>query len=78
MPHERTSHVDSQNTDLEWWDTQERGDQGGFADESGQIGPRASCRCQVFCFHRGFLSLKNVIEKNQIFYRSSCLFFLAT
>ncbi|WJX27791.1 Phospholipase D zeta 1 [Trifolium repens] len=47
MPHERTSHVDSQNTDLEWWDTQERGDQGGFADESGQIGPRASCRCQV-------------------------------
>ncbi|KAK2394906.1 phospholipase D P1 [Trifolium repens] len=47
MAHDRTSHVDSQNTDLEWWDTQERGDQGGFADESGQIGPRASCRCQV-------------------------------
>jgi phospholipase D1/2 len=57
MPHERTSHVDSQNTDLEWWDTQERGDQGGFADESGQIGPRASCRCQVFCFHRAEVSL---------------------
>ncbi|CAJ2662266.1 phospholipase D zeta 1-like isoform X2 [Trifolium pratense] len=47
MPHDRVSHVDSQNTDLEWWDTQERDDQGGFADESGQIGPRASCRCQV-------------------------------
>lgn len=47
MPHDRVAHADSQNTDLEWWDTQERGDQGGFADESGQIGPRASCRCQV-------------------------------
>ncbi|MCI20768.1 phospholipase D p1-like, partial [Trifolium medium] len=47
MPHDRVSHVDSQNIDLEWWDTQERDDQGGFADESGQIGPRASCRCQV-------------------------------
>ncbi|KEH37186.1 phospholipase D zeta 1 isoform X2 [Medicago truncatula] len=47
MPHDRVAHADSQNTDLEWWDTQERADQGGFADESGQIGPRASCRCQV-------------------------------
>ncbi|KAK7843032.1 phospholipase D zeta 1 isoform X1 [Quercus suber] len=35
------------SSDPEWWETQERGDQGGFADESGQVGPRASCRCQV-------------------------------
>lgn len=33
--------------DPEWWETQERGNQGGFADESGQVGPRTSCRCQV-------------------------------
>lgn len=34
-------------SDPEWWETQERGDQGGFSDESGQVGPRASCYCQV-------------------------------
>ncbi|XP_062175862.1 phospholipase D zeta 1 isoform X2 [Alnus glutinosa] len=34
-------------SDPEWWEIQERGDQGGFADESGQVGPRASCHCQV-------------------------------
>ncbi|XP_024029997.1 phospholipase D zeta 1 [Morus notabilis] len=33
--------------DPEWWETQERGNQGGFTDESGQVGPRTSCRCQV-------------------------------
>jgi len=57
MLHDRVAHADSQNTDLEWWDTQERGDQGGFADESGQIGPRASCRCQVRRFHSAGVSL---------------------
>eukprot|EP00257_Ricinus_communis_P015464 XP_015573381.1 phospholipase D zeta 1 isoform X2 [Ricinus communis] len=36
----KTSH-------LEWWETQERGDQVGFGDETGQVGPRTSCRCQV-------------------------------
>ncbi|XP_015900013.1 phospholipase D zeta 1 isoform X1 [Ziziphus jujuba] len=35
------------NSDPEWWETQERGNQGGFADDSGQVGPRTSCRCQV-------------------------------
>lgn len=50
MSHDRMAHVDLQNTEPEWWETQERGDQGGFADESGQTGPRASCRCQVRCF----------------------------
>ncbi|XP_057430017.1 phospholipase D zeta 1 isoform X2 [Lotus japonicus] len=44
---DRLGHVDLQDTDREWWETQERGDQGGFAGDSGQIGPRASCRCQV-------------------------------
>ncbi|PSR92563.1 Phospholipase D zeta 1 like [Actinidia chinensis var. chinensis] len=31
----------------EWWETQERGDQVVSADETGQVGPRTSCRCQV-------------------------------
>lgn len=31
----------------EWWEAQERGDQVISADESGQVGPRVSCRCQV-------------------------------
>ncbi|PON88229.1 Phospholipase D family [Trema orientale] len=35
------------HSDPEWWETQERGSQGGFMDESGQVGPRSSCRCQV-------------------------------
>lgn len=63
MPHDRLAHVDSQNTDLEWWESQERDDQGGFADESGQIGPRASCRCQVRCFHSAEVSVtyRNII-----------------
>ncbi|KAJ4722113.1 Phospholipase [Melia azedarach] len=34
-------------SDTEWWETQERGDQMGSPDESGQVGPRASCRCQI-------------------------------
>ncbi|KAJ6722134.1 PHOSPHOLIPASE [Salix viminalis] len=33
--------------DLEWWETQERVDQNGSVDESGQVGPRVSCHCQV-------------------------------
>ena len=51
MSLDRVSHVDLQHTDPEWWETQEQGDQGGFADESGQVGPRVSCRCQVHCLH---------------------------
>ncbi|CAI0467215.1 unnamed protein product [Linum tenue] len=35
------------SSDLEWWETQERGDQIGFGDEEGEVGPRASCHCQV-------------------------------
>ncbi|KAM7485037.1 hypothetical protein LguiA_001046 [Lonicera macranthoides] len=34
-------------SDKEWWETQERGDQVVSADETGQVGPRVSCRCQV-------------------------------
>lgn len=37
-------------SDLEWWETQERGDQIGFGDETGQVGPRTSCCCQVDFF----------------------------
>ena len=50
---ERSSDVrrqpGSKISDLEWWETQERGDQVGFVDEAGQVGPRTSCRCQVGC-----------------------------
>ncbi|GMP76465.1 hypothetical protein CsSME_00033122 [Camellia sinensis var. sinensis] len=38
-----------QTSDKEWWETQERGDQVVSADETGQVGPRISCRCQVGC-----------------------------
>lgn len=31
----------------EWWETREQGDQVDSADETEQIGPRVSCRCQV-------------------------------
>ncbi|XP_017975443.1 PREDICTED: phospholipase D zeta 1 [Theobroma cacao] len=34
-------------SDPEWWETQERGDQVGFVDDAGQVGPRTSCRCQI-------------------------------
>ncbi|XP_043711223.1 phospholipase D zeta 1-like [Telopea speciosissima] len=35
------------NMDKEWWETQERGDQVASADETGQVGPRIPCHCQV-------------------------------
>ncbi|XP_054786442.1 phospholipase D zeta 1 isoform X1 [Prosopis cineraria] len=44
---DRVAHVSIHNSGPEWWETQERGDQGSFADESGQVGPHVSCRCQV-------------------------------
>ncbi|KAL3505682.1 hypothetical protein ACH5RR_031064 [Cinchona calisaya] len=34
-------------SDSEWWETQDRGGQLDLADETGQVGPRVSCRCQV-------------------------------
>ncbi|KAL4273522.1 hypothetical protein GQ457_13G005710 [Hibiscus cannabinus] len=37
----------SKTADPEWWETQERGDQVGFVNEAGQVGPRTSCRCQI-------------------------------
>ncbi|TYH27331.1 hypothetical protein ES288_A02G061500v1 [Gossypium darwinii] len=37
----------SKLTDPEWWEIQERSDQVGFLDETGQVGPRTSTRCQV-------------------------------
>ena len=44
---DRVTQPGMKHLDPEWWETQERGSQGGFADESGQVGPRTSCRCQV-------------------------------
>lgn len=46
------THNRIKSSDFEWWETQDRGDHGGFADESGQVGPRASCRCQVSCLKK--------------------------
>ncbi|KAM7279849.1 hypothetical protein ACFE04_006983 [Oxalis oulophora] len=37
----------AKTTDLEWWETQERGDLVSPRDESGQVGPRVSCHCQI-------------------------------
>nr|XP_043629178.1 phospholipase D zeta 1 isoform X2 [Erigeron canadensis] len=34
-------------SDKEWWENQERGNLVLSADESGQVGPRVACRCQV-------------------------------
>ncbi|KAL4202139.1 hypothetical protein AMTRI_Chr02g262200 [Amborella trichopoda] len=33
--------------DKEWWETQERGDLVVSVEETGQVGPRTPCRCQV-------------------------------
>ncbi|KAJ0979908.1 hypothetical protein J5N97_015382 [Dioscorea zingiberensis] len=51
--HQIGSHYDLiaqsavRNTDNEWWERQERGDQVVSADEAHQVGPRTSCHCQV-------------------------------
>ena len=47
------THHRVKSSELEWWETQDRG-HGGFADESGQVGPCASCRCQVSGMKRIF------------------------
>lgn len=41
------AHSGTKTSDKEWWETQERGNLVVSADESGQVGPRVSCRCQV-------------------------------
>lgn len=41
------THYRVKSSDFEWWETQDRGHHGGFTDEPGQVGPCASCRCQV-------------------------------
>ncbi|XLR51880.1 hypothetical protein HN51_002614 [Arachis hypogaea] len=47
MSLDRVSLGDVQNSDQEWWKTPGPGEHGGFAEDSGQVGPRVSCRCQV-------------------------------
>ncbi|KAH8494935.1 hypothetical protein H0E87_018202 [Populus deltoides] len=37
----------TKTSDLEWWESPERVDQIGSVDESGQVGSRVSCHCQV-------------------------------
>lgn len=46
------THHHVKSSDFEWWETQDRGHHGGFTDESGQVGPCASCRCQVRCMKK--------------------------
>ncbi|XP_031397086.1 phospholipase D zeta 1 isoform X1 [Punica granatum] len=45
--HRKVPSTSGKNLDSEWWETQERGDQMVSLDETGQVGPRTSCRCQV-------------------------------
>lgn len=40
----KASLGEARTSDLEWWETQDRGNLVGSADE---VGPRTSCRCQV-------------------------------
>ncbi|CAH1415118.1 unnamed protein product [Lactuca virosa] len=40
-------HPPMKSHDREWWESQERGNLVVSADESGQVGPRVTCRCQV-------------------------------
>ncbi|KAI9122956.1 hypothetical protein K1719_005845 [Acacia pycnantha] len=47
MSQNRVASVSSKGTVPEWWEAQERGDLGGFANKFGRVGPRSSCRCQV-------------------------------
>lgn len=50
------------SSDPEWWETQERGNQVGFTDESGQVGPCTSCRCQVGITLIFFCNLLNISQ----------------
>ncbi|KAK4782951.1 hypothetical protein SAY86_007325 [Trapa natans] len=45
--HQKVPSTRGKALDFEWWETQERCDQMVLADESGQVGPQTSCRCQV-------------------------------
>lgn len=47
LKHDLSSDISKRTSEKEWWETQERGDQVVSADETGQVGPRVSCRCQV-------------------------------
>ncbi|XP_062197558.1 phospholipase D zeta 1-like isoform X2 [Phragmites australis] len=45
--HYDTSKPNIRHIDKEWWETQERGDQVASVLDVGEVGPRATCRCQV-------------------------------
>lgn len=60
---DRVAQPGKKSSDRDWWETQERGDQGGFADESGQVGPRVSCHCQVGCNSQEILELSYLSAK---------------
>uniref|UniRef100_A0A0D9V062 Phospholipase n=1 Tax=Leersia perrieri TaxID=77586 RepID=A0A0D9V062_9ORYZ len=42
-----TSKPNMHDMDKEWWETQNQGDQAASVLEIGEVGPRATCRCQV-------------------------------
>uniref|UniRef100_A0A0D9Y7F5 Phospholipase n=1 Tax=Oryza glumipatula TaxID=40148 RepID=A0A0D9Y7F5_9ORYZ len=45
--HYDTSKQNVHHMDNEWWETQERGDQVDYVLDIGEVGPRATCCCQV-------------------------------
>ncbi|XP_051179064.1 phospholipase D zeta 1 [Lolium perenne] len=45
--HNNTSKANVRHIDKEWWETQERGSQVASVLDVGEVGPQATCRCQV-------------------------------
>ncbi|GMP56968.1 hypothetical protein CsSME_00021250 [Camellia sinensis var. sinensis] len=52
------------SSDKEWWETQERSDQVVSADETGQVGPRISCHCQIIRSVSQWTAGTNQIEES--------------
>ncbi|XP_048497428.1 phospholipase D zeta 1 [Beta vulgaris subsp. vulgaris] len=84
-----SARVGMKSLDKEWWETQERGSLVVPSDESGQVGPCVSCRCQVLrsvsqwsagtsqteqSIHKAYISL---IEKAEHFIYIENQFFIS-
>ncbi|KAG0496621.1 hypothetical protein HPP92_001312 [Vanilla planifolia] len=55
--------------DKEWWEAQERGDQGASPEELGQVGPRTTCHCQGGIDDSGAASVRALLHCQ---YRTIC------
>jgi phospholipase D1/2 len=51
-----SSKDDRNHKDKKWWEKQERGDQIASVLDIGQVGPRATCRCQVSTCYSQYIS----------------------